>query len=194
MKKYLIAIFIPIILLTTSVSANDFKNAVDAYGRKDYKVAFSTFKYLAEQGNMHSQYILGSMYLDGQGVAQNYKEAVKWYRLSAEQGEAEAQHSLGLSYSLGRGGPLDYKEAVRWYRMSATKGSARAQSNLGAMYVVGKGVALDYVEAHKWFNIAGANGLDEGRKFRDKIEKRMTHEQIDKAQRLAKEWMIEHEK
>jgi len=78
--------------------------------------------------------------------------------------------------------------------MSATKGSARAQSNLGAMYVVGKGVALDYVEAHKWFNIAGANGLDEGRKFRDKIEKRMTHEQIDKAQRLAKEWMIEHEK
>ena len=143
---------------------------------------------------MHSQYILGSMYLDGQGVAQNYKEAVKWYRLSAEQGEAEAQHSLGLSYSLGRGVPLDYKEAVRWYRMSATKGSARAQSNLGAMYVVGKGVALDYVEAHKWFNIAGANGLDEGRKFRDKIEKRMTHEQIDKAQRLAKEWMIEHEK
>ena len=46
---------------------------------------------LAEQGYAASQYNLGRMYYNGEGVLQNYKQAAKWFTKAAEQGMAEAQ-------------------------------------------------------------------------------------------------------
>ena len=39
-----------------------------------------------------------------------------------------------------------------------------------------------------WFNLAGAGGIAEGNKSRDSVARRMTPDQIDDAQRLAREW------
>jgi uncharacterized protein len=58
---------------------------------------------LADQGDATAQYILGRMYLDGNGVSQNYAEAVKWFRLSADRGDADAQNSIGTMYEHGLG-------------------------------------------------------------------------------------------
>jgi uncharacterized protein len=193
----------------------------DAFDRGDYKTAVEKWKPLAEQGNDYAQFLLGSMYGNGQGVAQDDKEAVKWYRLSAEQGFAMAQYSLGvmyddkeavkwfrlsaeqgnamaqsnlgLMYANGQGVAQDDKEAVKWFRLSAEQGFARAQDNLGEMYGNGQGVAQDYVQAHKWFNLAGANGYEDGRKNRDNIEKRMTPAQIAQAQEMTRQWFAERQ-
>ena len=43
-----------------------------------------------------AQSILGAMYYNGHGVAQDYAEAVKWFRLAANQGDANAQTILVL--------------------------------------------------------------------------------------------------
>ncbi len=40
----------------------------------------------AEQRNVSTQFNLGGMYYNGEGVLQNDAEAVKWYRLAAKQG------------------------------------------------------------------------------------------------------------
>ena len=56
---------------------------------------FEEVKKKAEQGDADSQYILGFMYNNGQGVPQDHAEAVKWFRLAAEQG-TELSHSPGL--------------------------------------------------------------------------------------------------
>jgi uncharacterized protein len=49
---------------------------------------------LADQGDADAQYILGAMYLTGQGVTQNYAEAVKWVRKAAVR--LRTCHALGL--------------------------------------------------------------------------------------------------
>ena len=61
------------------------------------------------------------------------------------------------------------------------------------MYAEGNGVIQDYIQAHKWGNISSATGGANGRKVRDIVEKRMTKEQIEEAQRLATEWMEAHQ-
>ena len=48
----------------------------------------------AEEGDAFSQYFLGDMYADGDGVPQDYAEAVRWFRLAAEQGNVDAQSIL----------------------------------------------------------------------------------------------------
>ena len=83
-------------------------------------------------------------------------------------------------------GRKDYKEAVRWYRLSAEQGKATAQFNLALMYGGGLGVPQDYVLAHMWFNLSGSNGDKDAVKNRNIIEKRMTPQQIEKAQEMAR--------
>ena len=55
---------------------------------------------LASQGVAVSQYNLGVMYANGEGVPQDYAEAVRWYRLAADQGLGEAQLNLGKANQL----------------------------------------------------------------------------------------------
>ena len=100
----------------------------------------------------------------------------------AEQGDASAQYNLGVMYEKGRGVPQDYKEAVKWYRLSAEQGHAFARSNLGQMYLKGLGVPQDYVSAHVWFNLSSSNGVKNGTEGRNMAEKKMTKQQIEKAQ------------
>ena len=138
---------------------------------------------------------LGVMYRQGTGVPQDYKTAVKWYRLAAEQGNADAQSNLGTMYDNGQGVPQDYKTAVKWYRLAAEQGYAIAQSNLGMMYDNGQGVPQDYVRAHMWFNIAAISGESENAsKYRDILAKRMNSNQIETAQKLARECVAKNYK
>ena len=129
-----------------------------AYQHGDYATALRLFRSLAEQGNAKAQYLLGLMYIEGQGVPQNYDEAVKWLRLAADQGDANGQANLGVMYEKGRGVPQDYGEAVKWLRLAAEQGHAKAQSNLGVMYEKGRGVPQDYGEAVKWLRLAAEQG------------------------------------
>ena len=119
---------------------------------------FAAVKQAAEQGDAKSQFKLGMMYDEGQGMAQDYAEAMKWFRKAAEQGDVSAQIYLGLMYSGGLGVAKDYAETVKWYRKAAEQGDANAQGILGAMYSAGLGVAQDYAEAMKWYRKAAEQG------------------------------------
>jgi len=108
--------------------AGDYENGIDAYERGDYITAIKEFRRASAQGNTGAQTYLGSMYADGQGVAQDYAEAAKWYRLAAEQGNPWAQALLGMLYAHGQGVTKDPAEAVKWYRLGAQHGNVWAQS------------------------------------------------------------------
>jgi TPR repeat protein len=113
----------------------------------------------AQKGDPNAQAILGYMYQEGYGVAQDYKEAIKWYRKAAEQGEAHAQCFLGMIYATNdQGIDQDYHEALKWFKKSAEQGFVIAQYKLGVMYAKGIGVTQDYQEAFKWSTKAAAQG------------------------------------
>ena len=81
---------------------------------------------MAETGDARAQYLLGVMYGDGQGVAQDYAAAASWYRKAADQGYAAAQYNLGGMYYNGQGVAWDYVQAHKWFNLSAASGYAKA--------------------------------------------------------------------
>ena len=89
-------------------------------------------------------------------------------------------------YNNGEGAPQDYKEAIRLYTLAAKQGNARAQYNRGVMAANGWGVLADYIIAHMWYNIASSNGYEKGAENREDLRKRMTPEDISKAEAMAR--------
>ncbi len=83
----------------------------------------------------------------------------------------------------------DYATASAKFHSAAQQGNARAQSNLGVLYFEGQGVLQDYTRAHMWFNIAAIAGDKDSVTNRDLAASKMTAQQIEQAQRMARECM-----
>ena len=173
----------------TAAVAGDFEDGMDAALRNDYATALAKWRSEANKENPKAQNELGAMYAIGKGVSKDYKEALRWFDLAAKKGNRDAQFNLGFMYENGQGVAQDYKEAARWYRLAAKQGFTEAQFNLGFMYHDGKGVAQDIIRAHMWFNIAAVSGDKGSVKNRDIAASKMTSQQIEQAQRMARECM-----
>ena len=190
MKKLTLTTCLSLAVLLGSFGCSggaDFDKGLAAAKSGDFATALREWRPLAEDGHAKSQYNLGVLYDNGDGVPQDYKTALQWYTLAAEQGDASAQHSLGSMYRYGEGVLQDYKTALKWYTLAAEQGHAHAQHNLGYRYYEGQGVIQDDVYAHMWFNIAAASGDKEASKNRDIVAKELTPTQIEKAEKLASE-------
>jgi len=183
MKELLL---VSLILIIGAPAFAGYDEAWEAYSNQDYETALRELKPLAEQGDSRSQYAVGWMYRNGEGVIQDFETAAKWYRLAAEQGHAEAQKSLGLMYQFGEGIASDQKAASKWFRLAAEQGNAEAQSNLGLMYLKGDGVSPSNTKAYMWLHNAASQGVSLAKWNQDELEKKMTPEQVEEAQLLAR--------
>ena len=119
---------------------------------------FEQLRKSAANGNAETQFKLGRIYDNGEGVEEDNQKAVEWYRRAAEQGDANAQNNLGLMYYNGEGVKEDNQKAVEWYRRAAEQGDANAQYNLGLMYDNGEGVEEDNQKAIEWYRKAAEQG------------------------------------
>lgn len=117
----------------------------------------------------------------------DFATALRIFHSLAVQGDAEAQFNLGVMYFDGKGVPQDYAEAAKWYRLAATQGNADAQFNLGTMYAKGQGVAQNYVRAHLWFSLSSFSGNANAVSSRQLAARRMTPQQLEQAQKIARE-------
>lgn len=129
------------------------KDAIEFLSRQD-----GTLRADAEAGDAEAQLLLGSAYLEGEGVPQNINEAVRWIRLSATNGNYLAQMQLGNLYYDGNGVCMDRHEALCWYLKSAEQGFEAAQFKVGACYYMGEGVAKDDKKAFTWWLKAAEQG------------------------------------
>lgn len=105
----------------------------DAYVKEDYAKALKYWRLQAERGDAYSQFSIGVMYSNGEGVIQDNAKAIYWYRKAAENGEIEAQLVLGDIYRDGSGVKQDKKEAAKWYREAAKLGHAGAKYQLNQL-------------------------------------------------------------
>ena len=120
-----------------STANADFEKGHIAYLQQDYTTALKELQVSAQQGHASSQFVLGSMYINGQGVPQDDREAIVWFRKAAEQGNAEAQYQLGGMYLRGESIPQSYIEAANWFRKAAEQNNAKSQLLLGGLYLSG---------------------------------------------------------
>ena len=116
----------------------------------------------AKQGHPISQYLLGTMYLEGEndlGIEQDYAKALEWYKKAANQDPLGIfQFGLGLVYAEGRGVEQDDAKALEWFRKAAAHDNAAAQYRLGLVYAEGRGVEQDDAKALEWFRKAATRG------------------------------------
>jgi TPR repeat protein len=136
----------------------DYNDGVRAFDTKNYELALTWLKPLAEKGHTRAQYYAGWMYENGLGVAIDHREAARWYRLAAEQGDSFSQTQLGYFYEKGLGVARADKLAAQWYARSAEAGDRQGQMYLATLYRDGRGVARDFKEAEKWFSMAADQG------------------------------------
>jgi TPR repeat protein len=102
----------------SSVSGADFDTAYHAYQVGDHVEASRGFQHLARGGHAQAQYLLGLLYLNGQGVGKAPETGIDWLKRSAQNGYYLAAVELGQVYGSGRGVPMDSAEAARWITLS----------------------------------------------------------------------------
>lgn len=144
----------------------------------------------AEHGYTDFQEEMGDFY-EGE---KNYKKAFHWYLKSAKKGYVMSQVMLGQFYSSGDGVSQNYKKAFYWYNKAARQGHFAAQINVGIMYNEGQGVTQDYKQAYVWNSLAAAQGVESANSNRDLVAKKLTPQQLAKAQELAAkmQYKIDH--
>ena len=138
------------VLLTVATAGCNSSSQVQVERSVEIKQVNKLLLDKATAGDVEAQYIIGSMYRRGTGVAQDFEEAAKWFRLAAQQGHAPSQNALGLLYERGIGVEQMLEKAVYWYRRAAEQGFGPAQTNLGFMYMSGNGVPQDDCKALDW--------------------------------------------
>jgi TPR repeat protein len=105
----------------------------------------------AKQGHEKAMHVLGTLYEEGIGVAEDFKLAAQWHEKAAEKGLAEAQLSLALLYDQGKGVEQDASIAAEWAMKSASQGHAPAQALYGLKLVRGDGTPKNASKAAVWF-------------------------------------------
>jgi uncharacterized protein len=101
------------------------------------------------------QYLLGLMYIRGEGKPKDYENGIKYCLKAAKQGHVKAQYVLGVVYSNTF---QNYKEAINWYSKAAAQGNAEAQYNLGWMNLFGQGVPSNSKNMFKLHHVAAKQG------------------------------------
>ena len=115
----------------------------------------------------------------------DYAKTAKELEGLANLGDPRAQYDLAVLYDKGLGVPQSDSEALRWYTRAADQGDARAQYNLGLMYMNGQGVEPNLVLAYYWVSLSVAHGNANASPARDYLTEKMTHAQIEDANKLV---------
>ncbi|MBT4220081.1 MAG: sel1 repeat family protein [Rhodospirillaceae bacterium] len=160
---------------------------------KNYEAAIQWLFLAADQGNPHAQTMMGQMYYNGEAVSKDFNTAFKWYKNAASNGDSTAQNMLGIMYSEGEGVTKDYSSAVKWYELAAEQREAYASYNLSNMYNRGMGAIRDYKKAYLWMSIAASLGHEGAPNNLDFLEGKLSAEEILESQKLAREWMADHD-
>lgn len=140
----------------------DFTRGQRYYNEGNYSQAFSEFLSEANDGDYRSQYYIGLLYSQGQGVKKDTKKAVEYLIPSAQKGYADAQSLLAFLYSTGDGVPVNKKKAIELYEAAAAKQNDSARLNLGLAYYEGNGVAKNPKKA---IELISQIPIDAERKF-----------------------------
>lgn len=176
--------------------AMDLETAIRYFELNQWVPALLGFQVLADAGDPVAQAYTGVMYREGYGIEKNSKEAQRWLTLGAENGNAWAQHQLGWMYARAEiTDDRDFASAVRYWKAAAEGGRSRAQLDLAVMYWRGEGTPKDLVMAYTWLKLAARD--DEVANLSaanmNGLKKQMSPEQIDEAEKLAKDLMAEVE-
>ena len=107
------------------------KLAQQAYSEGGFEQAFKYWLPLAEDGNYESQFMLGTLYENGQGVKKDFAKALQWYEKAAIKGQGGAQYRLGL-YHMNEAPDINKTLGLYWIQSAADNNYDKAIKFLDA--------------------------------------------------------------
>lgn len=117
-KKFTSMILSGLLFFPAFAQPADFNSAYAAYESGDYRQAYRALKRLARHDNGEAQYLLGLLFVNGQGVEQNSEQGLSWLKQSAENGSYFAVAELAQIYIAGKGIEMNDQEAAKWIELS----------------------------------------------------------------------------
>ncbi len=136
-----------------------FEDGMNALLEGNFAEAYCQWKPLAQRGHAESQYNLGWLYANGNGLNVDVDEALRWWQAAAKQGHADAQFAIGLAFITGEGGlKKDVNSAVLWFLRAAKQGHRDSREILSRLNEDPK---IDVIEAapglikETWFGTMG---------------------------------------
>ena len=162
--------------------ADQLEDAKATIQNEDFEKACELLGPLAEENNAEAQFLLGSLYINGQGVEKDDTKGLSWIMKSARlgydqarsralsiyfelagRGDASAMYNLGYMYLHGWGGEQDTDIGIGWLESAAKNGHVRSAKVLSGIYAEGKfGITPDEDKASFWSNlpVESASGID----------------------------------
>ena len=99
--------------------------------------------------------------------------------------EKSSRNKFNQAFELFTSG--SYDSAYQGFVELSKQGSSISQYYLGLMYLSGKGALQDFCQAHMWLNIASSQGHIKARSHLEKLTQKMTADQLEVAQKLARQ-------
>ncbi len=111
--------------------------AYGAFQRGFYLTALSLALERAENDDAAAQTLIGTIYANGLGVAQNLALASSWYAIASQNGDIAATFELALLYQNGTGVPKNRQRAAELFSTAAAAGHREAMYNMALLHVEG---------------------------------------------------------
>ncbi len=132
-------------------------------GLQLYPEAVQWAKRAEQQQLPEAQYLLGLLYLEGQGVEHDAAKALGWFERAGDNGFLEAQYRAGSMLTWGEGVESDPEKGSQWLIQAAEQEHPLAQAELGRFYETGSGATADPSRAATWYDKAARQGVLEAR-------------------------------
>lgn len=123
-----------------------------------YEEAFHFLTLCSNKGNADCKFLLGTLYLYGNGVPKDYNKADQLFYDAIKGGNFAALEQLGEMYETGTGETKDLQKAFQFYQLSADNGDDVGQFKMGYFYANGITVPVDYEKAKLWWSLSANNG------------------------------------
>jgi TPR repeat protein len=162
MSRLIACLALVLLLASPAAARADYDAGEEAYNNQQWIAAIANLRPIAESDD-RAAYLLGKMYLDGDGVVPDSETAMKLYRTSAAKGNINAMVSIGAIFQGGIGYARDFKLARIWFKRAAEAGSqfaafVYATSLFQGDYTGKTDLKPDDAEAYKWLRIATISG------------------------------------
>ena len=113
-----------------------------------------------------AQFLIGDIYLKGDGLEKDTNTAIDWFTLSANERNKKAQLALAELYVRDN---KNIDQAILYYTSAANSGEGMAQLALAKMYYAGELIPKNINKAIFWASLAKQNHINEAEQLLEKL-------------------------
>lgn len=154
--------------------------------------AVDWYRKASENGGAGAQMKLASLLLQSQDAPSNYGEVHRLCEKAAKMHSSPGAFCMGQLYEQGLGVERDISKAAKWFSDAANMGLAAGALRVGQMYLNGEGFKLDKISAYEFIYIASTADLPQAKRERERLEKELTPNELEKGKAKAVEWTRQH--